>query len=65
MIFLRNNYVKDATLEQCQDIISEFDSNQDQTMSYEEFENCFLPAANQTMRDYVVYGQRGYGYGAS
>jgi len=65
MVYLRNNYVKDATLDQCQDIIAEFDSNQDKTMSYDEFLNCFLPAANQSMRDYIVYGQSRGGYGAS
>jgi hypothetical protein len=32
-------------------------------MVYDEFLNCFLPAANASLRDYLVYG--GSRYGAS
>lgn len=56
--FLDGNYVKDTTLEECQDIIAEFDSNMDGTMAYDEFLNCFLPAANISLRDYCIYSKR-------
>ena len=56
--FLSENYVKDTTLAECQDIIAEFDSNMDGTMAYDEFLNCFLPAANMSLRDYCIYSKR-------
>ena len=56
--FLQENYVKDTTLGECQDIIAEFDSNLDGTMAYDEFLNCFLPAANISLRDYCLYSRR-------
>jgi hypothetical protein len=56
--FLSENYVKDTTLEECNDIIAEFDSNMDGTMAYDEFLNCFLPAANISLRDYCIYSKR-------
>ena len=56
--FLSENYVKDTTIEECHDIIAEFDSNMDGTMAYDEFLNCFLPAANISLRDYCIYNKR-------
>ena len=56
--FLSENYVKDTTLGECQDIIAEFDSNMDGTMAYDEFLNCFLPAANISLREYCLYTKR-------
>ena len=56
--FLTENYVKDTTLAECADIIAEFDSNMDGTMAYDEFINCFLPAANMSLRDYCIYSKR-------
>jgi len=53
--FLKDNYVKKVTLEDCQNIINEFDSSADQSMQYFEFQNLVLPAANQSLRDYVSY----------
>ena len=50
--------VKKVTLKKCEDIVSEFDSNGTGTMQYDEFLNSCLPASNQNMRDYVLYGKR-------
>lgn len=58
MHFLQDNYVKNPTIEECQSIIAEFDSSADGTMQYEEFLNAVLPATNQSMRDYCMYGRR-------
>lgn len=30
----------------------------DGTMGYDEFLNCFLPAANMSLRDYCIYSKR-------
>ena len=43
---MRDNYVKNASREDAQAIIDEFDSSADGTMQYFEFQNLFLPAAN-------------------
>jgi Ca2+-binding EF-hand superfamily protein len=56
--FLTENYVKDTTLVECKDIIAEFDSNMDGTLAYDEFLNCFLPAANISLREYIIYNKR-------
>jgi hypothetical protein len=42
-------------LEDCQQIIDEFDSSADKSMQFFEFQNLILPAANQSLRDYVTY----------
>jgi len=47
-----------STEADCQNIIAEFDSNQDQTMGYDEFLMAVMPAANQNLRDYCLYGRR-------
>ena len=52
------NYVKDTTLEECVEIIAEFDSSQDGTMNYDEFLNAVLPATNPSLRDSCLYGYK-------
>lgn len=52
---MKDNYCKSVTQEDCQAIINEYDSSADKTMQYFEFQNLFLPAANQSLRDYVSY----------
>ena len=56
--FLKENYIKDTSVEQCQEIIGEYDSTQDGLLQYDEFLNIFLPAANLSLRDYCLYGAR-------
>jgi hypothetical protein len=56
--FLTENYVKDTTLSEARDIIAEFDSSLDGTLQYDEFLNCFLPAANISLRDFCIYNKR-------
>ena len=58
MNFLQDNYVKNPTIEECQAVIGEFDSSGDGSMQYEEFLNAVLPATNQSLRDYCMYGRR-------
>jgi len=58
--FMVDNYVKNVTVEDAQNVIREFDSSGDGSMQFFEFQNLVLPAANQSLRDYVVYGRRGY-----
>jgi len=50
-----DNYSKNITVDDCQAVIDEFDSSGDHTMQYLEFQNIFLPAANQSLRDYCLY----------
>ena len=56
--FMHNNFVTDMTNEDCQYIISEFDSNQDAFIQYEEFLNIFLPATAPAVRNYTKEGYR-------
>ena len=56
--FMNDCYVKKPTVEKCQQLISEFDSSQDGTLQYDEFLNIIMPAANQSLRDYCLYGRR-------
>ena len=53
--FLKDNYIKSSSLEECQTIITEFDSSLDGSLSYDEWLNVFLPAANAGLRDYCLY----------
>ena len=46
-----DNGVLGVTLDDCKDIIAEFDSNQDGTLNYDEFLNIFLPAADYGLRN--------------
>ena len=49
--FMVDNHVLGVTLDDCKDIIAEFDSNQDGTLNYDEFLNIFLPAADYGLRN--------------
>ena len=42
----------------CQEVIAEYDSSADGLMTYDEFLNLVMPAANQNLRDYCLYGRR-------
>ena len=53
--FLQDNYMKHITLEDCQEIVKEFDSSLDGCLNYDEFLNIFLPAANANLRQYCLY----------
>lgn len=55
---MAENYVKDIDVQQCQDIIAEFDSSQDGLMNYDEFLNIVLPAASMSLREYCLYSKR-------
>lgn len=46
-----DNLVPDVTVNDCHAIIAEFDSNQDGTLTYDEFLNIFLPAADYNLRN--------------
>ena len=45
-----------ATKEICAEIISEYDTDADQKLSLEEFQNMVLPAANEAIRSFVLQG---------
>jgi hypothetical protein len=53
--FLKDNFIKHITLEECKGIVTEFDSSLDGTLNYDEFLNIFLPAANANLRQYCLY----------
>jgi Ca2+-binding EF-hand superfamily protein len=53
--FLKDNFIKHITLEECQGIVTEFDSSLDGSLNYDEFLNIFLPAANANLRQYCLY----------
>lgn len=53
-----DNFVHNVREEDARNIISEFDSSVDGTMQYNEFQNMVLPAADQDLRDRIVYGRR-------
>lgn len=53
--FMQDNLVNNVTLDDCAEIISEFDSTQDGTLNYDEFLNCFLPAADYNLRNVEYY----------
>lgn len=48
------NLVKEATLEDAKEIINEFDAIRDGNLSYDEFQNMFLPSADYNLRN-IVY----------
>ena len=58
--FMTDNNIKDATVENCQAIIAEYDGSGDKSMQYDEFLNMVMPAANESLREYAMYGRRGY-----
>ena len=53
--FLNDNLVNNVNLDDCREIIAEFDSTQDGTLNYDEFLNMFLPAANYNLRNVEYY----------
>lgn len=53
--FLKDNLVNDVTVDDCREIIAEFDSTQDGTLNYDEFLNIFLPAADYNLRNVEYY----------
>jgi len=55
---MTENYVKDVSVKDCQDIIAEFDSSADGQMNFDEFLNVFLPAASMSLREYCLYSKR-------
>ena len=48
---MQDNLIKGAVLEDCEQIISEFDSTLDGHLNFEEFLNVFLPAADYNVRN--------------
>jgi len=54
-MFLEDNLVQGTTVADCTEMISEFDSNQDGTLTYDEFLNMFLPASDYTQRSNEFY----------
>jgi hypothetical protein len=59
LTFLKDNGTE-ASVEDCQAVIAEFDSSGDKQLQYDEFLNMMLPAANESLREYVLYGRRGF-----
>lgn len=49
--FMVDNLVAGINIDDCREIIAEFDSNQDGTLNYDEFLNIFLPAADYNLRN--------------
>jgi len=43
--------MKNITNDQCKDIIKEYDSNEDGTLSLDEFPKLMLPSTNSELRD--------------
>lgn len=56
--FLRDNFVA-ADLQDCKEIVSEYDADQDGSLSFAEFTQMCLPATNNSLRG--VAEQRRYG----
>lgn len=59
---MESQQLKDVSLDECQAIIAEFDANLDGTMDFNEYSNCVLPATNQMLRDYCLYGHKQFEY---
>lgn len=51
LTFMQDSLIKGATVEDCEQIISEFDSTLDGHLNFEEFLNVFLPAADYNVRN--------------
>lgn len=56
--FMYDNYLRNCKDELVDEIISEFDSDLDKCLTYDEFQNVFLPAANESMRSYCLYSKK-------
>lgn len=55
---MQSNFIKETTIELAKRIIGEFDSDEDGRMTYDEFLNMLLPAANASARTYCLYNKR-------
>jgi hypothetical protein len=53
-----DNSVKGGSETICKEIIVEFDGNLDKTLSFDEFLNVVLPAANEGLRNYCLFHKR-------
>mmetsp|Transcript_6483 Transcript_6483/g.11002 ORF Transcript_6483/g.11002 Transcript_6483/m.11002 type:complete len:269 (-) Transcript_6483:821-1627(-) len=56
--FMEASFIAGVSEEVVAEIISEFDSDQDCKLSYDEFLNLFLPATNNQLRSYVLYNKK-------
>lgn len=56
--FMFDNFIKGVSDKVVCEIITEFDSDQDGHLTYDEFLNIFLPAANESVRKYVLYNKK-------
>lgn len=52
---MADNMVAGVKVDDCEEIIAEFDSTQDGTLNYDEFLNIFLPAADYNLRNIEYY----------
>lgn len=53
-----DNSLRGGTEKVCSEIITEFDGDLDKNLSFEEFLNIFLPAANESLRNYCLFHNR-------
>jgi len=53
--FMEDNMVKNVKVDDCKEIIAEFDSTQDGTLNYGEFLMIFKPAADYNQRNIEYY----------
>ena len=53
-----DNFIKGVSEKVVCEVITEFDSDQDGHLTYDEFLNIFLPAANESARQYVLYNKK-------
>ena len=56
--FMFDNFIKGVSDKVVCEIITEFDSDQDGHLTYDEFLNVVLPAANESARKYVLYNKK-------
>jgi hypothetical protein len=56
--FMQSNFIKVTSIEIVTRIIGEFDSDEDGKMTYDEFLNMLIPAANASARTYCLYNKR-------
>jgi hypothetical protein len=54
-----DNAVKGGTDPVCREIIKEFDGDFDGVLGFDEFLNAFLPAANESLRNFCLFHKRG------
>ena len=56
--FMFDNFIKGVSDKVVCEIITEFDSDQDGHLTYDEFLNVVLPASNESARKYVLYNKK-------